>query len=220
MLRRILFLLALVALSGCQLLPEGRDTPSARPAERPPVAPNTASRVCLSGLGATGARFTALPGRYYGAGCSTLGTVQLTGLQGDATGFELANIGPITCPLAEAMAGWARYGVDRAARQILGSGLARIETMGSYSCRNVAGSGRRSAHASAEAVDVGGFVLENGRRVTVLGGWQDPDPKVREFLRVIHRSACKRLGTVLGPDYNAAHANHFHLERTGDDFCR
>ena len=55
--------------------------------------------------------------------------------------------------------------MDRAARQIMGSPLVRIETMGSYNCRNVAGSGRRSAHATAEAIDVSGFVLADGRRI-------------------------------------------------------
>jgi hypothetical protein len=38
---------------------------------------------------------------------------------------------------------------------------------------------------------------------------------------VIHASACKRFGTVLSPDYNAAHRNHFHLEiGASRPFCR
>ncbi|WP_365705697.1 extensin family protein [Novosphingobium sp.] len=60
-------------------------------------------------------------------------------LQGDQARLALANLGPVACPLAQTLAGWARFGVDRAARQILGSPLVRIETMGGYSCRNVAG---------------------------------------------------------------------------------
>ena len=126
----------------------------------------------------------------------------------------------MACPLADAFAAWARFGVDRAARQMLGSGLARIETMGSYSCRNVAGSGRLSAHATAEAIDVAGFVLQDGRYISVQSDWSGGSRAEREFLRVIHESACKRLGTVLGPDYNAAHRDHLHLELTGSGFCR
>jgi hypothetical protein len=118
------------------------------------------------------------------------------------------------------MAGWARFGVDRAARQILGSPLARIETMGSYSCRNVAGSARRSAHASAEAIDVAAFVLADGRRISVLDDWRGGSSEEREFLKVVHTSACKRFGTVLGPDYNAAHRDHLHLEKGDGSFCR
>ena len=121
--------------------------------------------------------------------------------------------------MANTFAAWARYGVDRAARQILGSPLARIETMGSYSCRNVAGTSRRSAHSRAEAVDIGAFVLEDGRRISVKSGWNAGE-KEREFLRTVHRSACKRFGTVLGPDYNAAHADHLHLEHGDGSFCR
>jgi hypothetical protein len=77
-----------------------------------------------------------------------------------------------------------------------------------------------SAHARAEAIDIAAFVLADGRRVSVLGDWQDGDARERQFLRVVHASACKRFGTVLGPDYNAAHRNHFHVELGGGSFCR
>ena len=92
--------------------------------------------------------------------------------------------------------------------------------MGSYACRNVAGSNRRSAHSRAEAIDVSGFGLEDGRRITLTEDWDDGTPAEREFLRVVHRSACKRFGTVLGPEYNSAHADHLRLEGTGSEFCR
>jgi hypothetical protein len=94
--------------------------------------------------------------------------------------------------------------------------------MGSFSCRNVAGSGRLSAHATADAIDIGAFVLEDGRRISVLAGWHGGTPEEREFLRLVHRSACKRFGTVLGPDYNSAHYDHFHVEKVseGRAFCR
>ncbi|HCJ80659.1 MAG TPA: extensin, partial [Erythrobacter sp.] len=97
--------------------------------------------------------------------------------------------------------------------------LQRIETMGSYSCRNVAGTARRSAHSRAEAIDVSAFVLADGRRVSVLSGW-NASREEREFLRVVHKSACKRFGTVLGPDYNRAHHDHFHLEYGKGNYCR
>jgi hypothetical protein len=146
--------------------------------------------------------------------------VRLLSVNSDTAMVGLSNLGPVACPLANAFAGWARYGVDRAARQILGSPLVRIETMGSYSCRNVAGTGRPSAHALAQAIDVSGFMLADGRHITVLGDWSAGTDRDRMFLRVIHESACRRFGTVLGPDYNAAHRNHFHLEYTTSRFCR
>jgi hypothetical protein len=182
--------------------------------------PSPQVRQCLSRLGATRADFTPLPDRYFGAGCATLGAVRLASLRSDDGDLELSNLGPVTCPLASTFAAWARYGVGRAAQQILGSELVRIETMGSYNCRTVAGSERLSAHAKAKAIDVSGFVLADGRRITVLGDWSRGSAAERQFLRVIHTSACKRFGTVLGPNYNAAHADHLHVELGGKSFCR
>lgn len=216
---RILALLpALALLQGCIGAPQPQHRDLHRSTQT--FTPRPEARQCLAKLGATHANFTPLPDQYFGAGCTTLNTVRLASLQSDEASLALANLGPVACPLATTFAAWARYGVDRAAQQILGSPLVRIETMGSYSCRNVAGTGRRSAHATAEAIDVSGFVLADGRRITVLGQWTNGTPAERRFLRTIHDSACKRFGTTLGPDYNAAHANHLHVELSGSAFCR
>ncbi len=235
-------LLALVslALSACSVLPQsnggradyssGQPNCSSGPVSSGPAAPRMAAAAapvsasaaqCLSQLGTAGARFDALPDQYLDQGCSTLGAVQMHALQGDEGQLDVSNLGPVTCPVSTAFAAWARYGVDRAARQIFGTGLASIQTMGSYSCRNVAGTSRRSGHASAAAIDIGGFVLEDGRRISVQAGWNG-NAEEREFLRTIQRSACRRFGTVLGPDYNAAHRDHFHVEGVieGNSYCR
>jgi len=185
-----------------------------------PFTPRPEMRQCLSQLGATRASFTPLPDQYYGAGCTALGTVRLSALRSDNAALALTNMGPVTCPLAQTFAAWARFGVDRAAQQVLGSPLVRIETMGSYNCRNVAGSDRRSAHATANAIDISAFVLADGRRISVLGNWTQGTASERQFLRIVHASACKRFGTVLGPAYNAAHANHLHVELGTAGFCR
>ena len=204
-------------LASCGSIPPSRDdqqTGVAATAARPGDAQ------CLAQLGATGAQFLPLPDRYYGGECSTVNTVRLEDLAGDQGEFSLSNLGPVNCRLANEFANWARFGVDRAARQVLGSSLKRIETMGSYSCRTIAGSNRMSAHAKAEAIDVSAFDLADGRRISVKTDWSSGTPEERKFLQIIHRSACKRFGTVLGPDYNSAHQNHFHLEVTGNSYCR
>ncbi|UVI40672.1 extensin family protein [Qipengyuania spongiae] len=216
-----LFLLAF-ALSGCGAVPDFRRDSRVGPraAPRIPAVDRAGENTCLVRLSANGTNFSPLPDKYYGGGCQAVGSVQISGLGGDAGSFAVSNIGPVTCPLADRFAGWARYGVDRAARQILGSPLARVETMGSYSCRNVAGTTRRSAHSRAEAIDIGGFVLADGRRISVKEDWDGGSRAERDFLRVVHTSACKRFGTVLGPQYNAAHRDHFHLEQGDGSFCR
>lgn len=236
--RTIALLAGTLALSACgNLVPFAKDTSAGsarastapartasaprRTSSAPQVAmPRPQDVACIADLTSAGANFAALPDRYDGPGCATLGAVQLSGLTGDASQFGISNIGPVQCRTAESFSAWARFAVDRAARQLLGSPLARIETMGSYSCRNIAGSNRRSAHATAGAIDVSGFVLEDGRRITLSQDWHGGTPAEREFLRVVHSSACKRFGTVLGPDYNRAHEDHFHLEGTGANFCR
>lgn len=220
--RAILSCLALLALGACQVLPESRSPQRPRePSSGAVVSPSPAARQCLAELGATGAAFSPLPDRYAGRGCSLLNTVDLTRLPGDRGTFAVTNLGPVACPTATAFTGWVRYGVDRAGRIYLGSPIVQVETMGSYACRNVAGSSRRSAHSQAQAIDVSAFVLADGRRVSVLDDWDEGTSAEREFLRIVQRSACKRFETVLGPEYNAAHRNHFHLERGGDGgFCR
>ncbi len=215
-------------LAGCGSLVPGSSTATrgaARPAQ--PVAsapqsyaPRPEDARCIADLGASGARFDPVPDTYAAPGCNQLGTVQLMALAGDRAPLGIANLGPVQCSVAKAFGDWARFGVDRAARQILGSPVARIETMGSYACRNVAGSERRSAHARAGAIDVSAFVLADGRRIVLRRDWQGGDAETRQFLRVVHQSACKRFGTVLGPEYNAAHQDHFHLEGVGAKFCR
>ena len=218
--RSIILLPLLALLAACGVVPEGRQQ---EPLRRSTLvfSPRPEARQCLAGLGRANASFTPLPDQYFGAHCSTLNTVKLVSLRSDSATLGLANLGPVTCPLAQTFAGWARFGVDRAAQQILGSPLARIETMGSYNCRTVAGTDRMSAHARAEAIDVGGFVLADGRRYTVLRDWNSPDPQVRAFFATIQQSACKRFGTVLGPAYNPAHRDHLHVELgNGRAFCR
>lgn len=228
---------AALALAGCgSLIPGGGSgaapgsaSQSTRAPARPAVpvasapqsyAPRAEDASCLADLGASGARFDPLPDTYSAPGCNKLGTVQLLALAGDRAPLSLSNMGPVRCSVAKAFGDWARFGVDRAARQLLGSPVAKIETMGSYACRNVAGSERRSAHARAEAIDVSAFVLADGRRIVLKRDWDGGDAATREFLRVVHKSACKRFGTVLGPEYNAAHEDHFHLEGAGAKFCR
>jgi hypothetical protein len=206
--RRTLALLPAVALlSACIDSPQAPKRDAVRRPAASAFSPRPELRQCLAD-------------QYFGAGCSTVGTVRLTGLRSDDAALQLVNLGPVACPLADTLAGWARFGVDRAARQILGSPLVRIETMGSYSCRNVAGSDRRSAHATAEAIDVSAFILADGRRISVLDKWSAGTSAERQFLTLVHQSACKRFGTVLGPAYNAAHRDHLHVELSGAGFCR
>ncbi|HMP56600.1 MAG TPA: extensin family protein, partial [Novosphingobium sp.] len=187
--RKSLALMPMMALlAACGAIPDGPKQQPLRQSTQV-FSPAPEMRQCLSELSLTRASFTPLPDQYFGGGCSTIGTVRLASLQGESASLALSNLGPVSCPLAQAFAAWARFGADRAARQMLGSPVARIETMGSYSCRNVAGTERRSAHARAEAIDIAAFVLADGRRISVLNHWNGGSAQERAFLRTVQDSA-------------------------------
>lgn len=191
-----------------------------RPGGQGPIARPSAqvTAQCLGDLRALGVAFRVLPDKDFGNGCGLAGTVQLLDI-----GVPVTGLGAMRCGEARAFAGWVRGAVAPAAYQLLGSELVRVDTFGSYACRNVIGSAgntdRRSGHAIANAVDVAGVRLADGRRISVLADWRSTDPAVLGFWQAVHRSACKRFGTVLSPDYNAAHANHLHLEDDAAQFC-
>ena len=74
-------------------------------------------------------RYTPLPNKYISRGCTNLNTVQLVALRADNADIAISNLGPVTCDVSMVFGNWARFGVDRAARQILGSPLERIECL-------------------------------------------------------------------------------------------
>jgi hypothetical protein len=129
-----------------------------------------------------------------------------------------------TCAVAAGFELWLRQGVQPAAEELLGTQVARVEHMGTYSCRRIYGgsTGNWSQHSTGNAIDIGAFVLEDGRRISVLGGWTGEGDEAA-FLRQVRDAACGVFGTVLSPDYNAAHADHFHLDQEARGFggvCR
>jgi len=103
----------------------------------------------------------------------------------------------------------------------LGSPLARIDHLGSFACRNIyhRAQGRLSEHATADAWDISGFRLQNGRRISVLNHWSEESARGR-WLHAVFAGSCDLFGTALGPNYNAAHANHFHFGMRGFGLCR
>ena len=212
-------LASVMSLGACSgdLVPRGRVASSATraPVARAPSRPAMETRQCFARLQSQAVSFTPLPDRQFGGGCSAVGSVKLLDI-----GVPATNLGAMTCGLAANFAAWARYGVQPAARLILGAEIERIETFGTYNCRPIAGSGKLSEHAHSNAIDVSAFVLSDGRRITVQNDWNSGG-RARQFLEVVRASACKRFSTVLSPDYNAAHHDHFHFDMGGrGGFCR
>ncbi len=131
-----------------------------------------------------------------------------------------------SCPVAAALMLWERDVVQPAALRRFGQRVTRIDHAGSFSCRRLYGraEGRFSEHATADAVDIFGFRLADGRRISVLRDWRGSAAEML-FLRDAREGACELFSTVLSPDYNRAHADHFHLDQaergaTGWRLCR
>ncbi len=127
----------------------------------------------------------------------------------------------ITCAGAAALYLWERDIVQPAAQHYFGQKVARIEHYGTYSCRRVNGAsrGRFSEHATANAIDIAAFRLEDGRTVRVQQDWEGDSTRSR-FLHEVRDGACRTFRTVLSPDYNAAHHDHFHLDMGRFNLCR
>ncbi len=124
---------------------------------------------------------------------------------------------PTTCAIGAGTYLWMRDVAQPAAEEILGSKITSVEHYGAYSCRRLYGrsEGRWSEHATGNAIDIGGFVLEDGRRITVLADWDgDRETPEARFLGQLRDGACDLYSTVLSPAYNEAHRDHFHFDQS------
>jgi len=182
------------------------------------------TRLCLALLDRAAVRYTRLPDRVEGQ-CGYTDGVRLRGGGAMDVKWRPADLG-VACPVAAALLLWRRTVVEPAARRYLGAAVARIDTFGSYNCRRMYGRsmGDWSEHATADAVDIAGFRLSDGRTIGVKRDWTG-DPKRAAFLHAVRDGACPLFSTVLSPDYNAAHADHLHLDQaergaTGWRACR
>jgi len=168
---------------------------------------------CRAALERAGVRYTALPPRSGEGQCGYSDGVRFTSGGARRIDFAPAGLG-IACPVAAALAIWEWNVVQPAAERHFGTKVTSIDHFGSYSCRRIYGrdAGTWSEHSTADAVDIAGFRLGNGTRITVARDWRGDNEKAA-FLREVRDGACQLFATTLSPDYNAAHADHFHLDQ-------
>ncbi len=170
--------------------------------------------LCEQALSTASLRYSAVPDSTPEPGCPVENSVRVQGSDVRFNGPFLA-----TCPLAAAYAMFELHGLQPAAQAVFEQPVVRIDHFGSFACRNIARSNRRSQHASANALDMAGFRLEDGTRITVARDWQGEGDKAR-FLRLVRDAACDAFNVTLGPEYNAAHHDHFHVDMGGFGMCR
>ncbi|MBQ0821858.1 extensin family protein [Microvirga terrae] len=127
-----------------------------------------------------------------------------------------------TCPLAVAWSLFETHVLRPVAREQFGQDVVRVVHLGTYACRNInhRAQGRRSEHATANAIDVAGFVLADGQQVTVQADWVGGNSRRSAFLRALRNGACNVFDVVLSPDYNEVHHDHFHFDMGSHRACR
>ncbi len=127
----------------------------------------------------------------------------------------------LRCPMIPQVERWIRDSASPAAHTYFGSEIVEVTIAGSYACRpmNHVSGAKLSEHGYANALDVSGFTLADGRKISVKRDWNGGAEAEQAYLRVVHRGACQYFTTVLGPDHDRAHNDHFHLDlaRHGTD---
>ena len=175
------------------------------------------AQTCLAALEEAGAQFTPLPAVENSDQCHIRNRVRLTGL-GEA------RMAPVEtrCDVALRLALWERQSLTPLAKAQLGATVAEVHHFSSYNCRKIRTSrgvsDRWSTHASARAIDISGVTLADGTRVDLRKHWEEEGAR-SAYLKAIQNDACAIFGLVLGPNYNALHADHFHIQMSGQG-CR
>ncbi|MEM1073076.1 MAG: extensin family protein [Pseudomonadota bacterium] len=157
-----------------------------------------------------------VPGKWRGCGVADAVRVNTV------AGVTLSQSAIMDCRTATALRTW----VEDTAKPTLaktGGGLKSLRVAAHYICRtrNNKPGGRISEHGKGRAIDISGVQLHSGQVISVLHGWQAKDTS--QFMRTLHKGACGPFGTVLGPNSDRFHRDHFHFDtawyRTGP-YCR
>jgi len=208
--------LAAAALSSCSM--PGRPQ---RPAWR-----TQAENVCLAEHRVQPSSYVQIAQELDGPGiCGLTKPFKVTALQGGAVAFNA--IATLDCSMVAELDQWLADVVQPAAQARLGTSVVQINSMGSYSCRGMNGQhgAPLSEHSFGNALDIGGFILTDGRTVSVARDWTRGDYAARAFLMDVHGGSCQHFSTVLAPGSNPFHYNHIHVDlalhgRSGRRICK
>ena len=171
-----------------------------------------AERACLTRVNIASSPFVT-PRSALG-GPSVCGALKPFDMNGTVSGrVRLVPAATLQCQMIPTVDRWVAEVVEPAAQRYLFSQLVELKVAASYSCRPMNGisGGKLSEHGHANAVDISAFKLADGRTVTVKSGWNGSSAE-RDFLHAVHRGACDVFTTVLGPNANSFHADHFHVD--------
>lgn len=174
------------------------------------------SELCQQVLATANITYERVDDRMTGPACGFFNAVRIS-----RTSSKVNAPFSLSCRAAVSLSMWEHHVLTPAAEKYFGQRVETIEHFGSYSCRNVYGRTKatRSQHATAEALDIAGFVLEDGQRIRVLKDWSGEGERAA-FLEEVRTGACRFFDGVLSPNYNAEHRDHFHFDRGPYRICR
>lgn len=161
---------------------------------------------------------------------TVIGAVEGPGACGIANAVAVTSVGGVTlsqssrmdCNTARTLHNWTTQSLVPAVGKT-GGGLRRLRVAAHYACRsrNHQPGARLSEHSKGKAIDISAFALADGSRISVLDDWGKG--KKGRILKEIHSSACGPFGTVLGPNSDRHHQDHFHFDTAqhgNGSFCR
>lgn len=145
--------------------------------------------------------------------CGASSPLALTGVLVNGRMVPVSGGVTTSCGMATALPGWVAS-IDAYLFARENTRVDEVLVGTSYMCRNVNNGegGNLSFHAFADALDIIGFRLADGRTVTVAGGWDNALSAEGRLLRFAHDSACAHFTTTLGPEANALHEDHLHID--------
>ena len=169
---------------------------------------------CIAAFRLSGIAPALRPSQGAGTDCEVSDAISLTHL-------SAARLNPedTRCAIAARLYMWERHLLQPAAQRILGESITEILHFGSYSCRTIRGRSSMSEHATANAFDISGFRTASGKVITVKDDWRK-ESKEGKFLQVARDGLCDWFNLTLSPDYNADHADHFHVDMGWWQSCR
>ncbi|MEQ8824902.1 MAG: extensin family protein [Filomicrobium sp.] len=173
---------------------------------------DSSERACLASGSVRRSAFVTPMSRLGGPGvCGAIQPFKMKAADYGRVSFKPAAV--LRCSMVNSVDDWVRNAIAPLAIKHLGSPVVRMRVAASYACRtrNHVFGAKLSEHGLANALDVSAFYLADGRKVTIRRGWRGSSGE-RAFLRAVHASACKRFTTVLGPNSDRYHQDHFHVD--------
>lgn len=140
-------------------------------------------------------------------GCGVADAVRLQSV----SGVPLSTHAVMDCPTARALKRWVDTGLQPAVKGY-GGGVKELRVAAHYACRprNNRKGAKLSEHGRGKAIDIAAIRLMDGRDLVVLDDWTNG--REGRILHRVHDAACGPFGTVLGPDADAMHRDHLHLD--------